>query len=166
MGARSGGRVWGCARLRAKRLNRSDYRICDTSNVGQHVTIPESQYGEALGLQPIVTVRVFAAVCVLAPVRFDDQAMPEADKINDIAVIDDELPPPFKMFKPVVTEQVPKLALGVGWVRAHVPCALDEQFASSLSFSQSLVRRRRGATPHPALRATLSRRGRGVVRCC
>ena len=163
MGARCGGRVWGCARLRAKRLNRCHYRVCNASNVGQNVTIPESQYGEALGLQPVITLRIFAAVGMLAAVCFDDQAMREAGKINNIAVIDNELPPPFKMFEPAVTEQVPKLAFGVSRVRAHVSRTFDEQCASSLSLRESLVRRRRGATPHPALRATLSRKERGGV---
>ena len=64
---------------------------------------------------------------MLAPVSFDDQTLREADKINDTAVIDDELPPPFEMFEPPVTEQVPELTFGVSRVRAHIPRTLDEQ---------------------------------------
>src|SRR5256885_6369079 len=58
--------------------------------VVENVVVPEGEDAKALSLQIGVTLRIVFALAVLPPIRFNDQPLRGADKIDDV-VIDREL---------------------------------------------------------------------------
>ena len=69
--------------------------------------ILKSQHAKALPAQPIVSTRVLCPVVMMRSVGFNDQPVPEADKVDDVAA-DDELPPKLQPAEAAITQQFPQ----------------------------------------------------------
>jgi hypothetical protein len=136
-------------------------------HIFENVTVPETQNSEALLFQPCFAFDISLVFRVLAAIRLDYQAMLEADEIDNIAVVDDLLSTPPQSVQSFFSQYIPKLALGIGRIGAHISGALFQQFMPGLNLRQSLLRRlpRRDPSPSHAFGAgpSLSRKGRGVL---
>ena len=83
----------------------------------QNFVVPEPRDRETLRSKPCVAGGVRSTFGVLGAVAFDDDAMFEADKIDD-EVADGNLAPPLCLSEPSIAQQTPKRRLGVCRVNA------------------------------------------------
>ena len=67
-----------------KSLHRGQNSRENGLNVVQHLMVPEAQYPEALGLQPVVADLIAYALQMLTTVDFKDQLSLEAHEIDDV----------------------------------------------------------------------------------
>ena len=68
--------------------------------------VPEARDDKTLFAKPIVARNVAAAVSMLGTVAFDNDAMLEADEIDDIGS-DGNLSPPFRSLQPTIPQKTP-----------------------------------------------------------
>ncbi len=98
---------------------------------------------------------------VLGAIGFDDQAMLETYKIGNIGR-DWRLPPKLEHGQAAIAQDAPKRGLGFGRLAPHGFCQLARSRRDLMlrHVASLVVALSRLATPHPALRATFSRKGR------
>lgn len=83
------------------------------------VGVGETQDTEPLPSQPVVAVGVGGAVLMVGTVGLDDQAVTQADEIDDVAA-DHDLPPELKLRQPPVAQNGPQPPLIENRRTAHL----------------------------------------------
>jgi hypothetical protein len=91
---------------------------------------------------------------MLAAIDFDHQTPLEADKIQN-EVLKGHLPAEFEVRKPVIAEQSPNSRLSIRRLATHLFSEGSDTLAG-----RSMMWVFAARTPHPALRATFSHKGR------
>ena len=84
-----------------------------------HCAVGKAQHPEALGPEPGVAGRVLLRI-VKGSVCFDDQAMPQAEEVDDISA-EGDLAAEFQMLKAAIAEEVPEDLLVEDRRFAHSP---------------------------------------------
>jgi len=93
-------------------LQRIENEISHARRVSRHIIVPHANDAPSVALQPFRSPRIRSAVEVLASVHFDDEAMPDRDKVSDIGA-DRALPAEFVAFEPAVPQDQPQATLGI-----------------------------------------------------
>jgi hypothetical protein len=127
----------------------------------QYVIVPVADGSKAVYRKDRVSRYVALGRCVLATIDFDDEALLEANEVEN-KVTKGDLATKLEKRKPSISEQSPRGGFGVGWPAAH----LLREIADALG-GGSMVRRLRHEPLTRRLTsfgATLSHRGRGFHR--
>jgi hypothetical protein len=94
-------------------LDRRHDRVDNAGGISQHVIIPEPHHAKPLIFEPSRS-RICFAVGVLTTIHFDDESL-KANEVDDV-FSDRCLSFEFRSFKAMNSQEIPKPALGFGYV--------------------------------------------------